>query len=280
MSRTIIVGVEGGTSSHDAVLWAAHAAHDRGEELVLVHATGFPTIAVELYDDAVQQGARNLLAQEAQRVREAVPIVPRIVLDPRRPAHALCDRSHDADLVVVGSHPLTPLERVIIGSLSYQVAAGSFCPVIVVPHLPDPSATRVVVGVDGSPDSVAAVAFAAAEADRAGAELHVVHTWEQPAVYVSVEYLAGGFDEQMIENEQVVLAESVAGLAEQYPDLVVEQHLVQGQPATALIEAAQGARLLVVGTHGRHGVARMLLGSVAHTVVLHAPCPVAVVRIR
>lgn len=280
MSGTIIVGTEGTTSSDDAVLWAAEAAHDRGDELVLVHATGLPVTAIELYHEDLYQGALRLLDGEAGRARAHVPVVPRLAVDPRRPAHALCDRSGEADLVVVGSHRLSAVERVLTGSLSYQIAAGSACPVVVVPHLPDPGADRVVVGVDGSPDALAAVRFGAAEAERTGSELHVVHAWEQPTVYVSVEYLAGSLDEELLDAERVVLGESVAGLAQQHPDLVVHQHLVQGQPATALLDAAQGARLLVVGTRGRQGVARMLLGSVSHTVVLHAPCPVAVVRIH
>lgn len=278
MTRTVVVGVEGGSSSHDALIWAARAAHQRHEDLVLLHATGLPMTGVELYDDAVQQGATHLLEKEAARVREIVPIDPRLEIDGRRPAEALVDWSSKADLVVVGSHRLGPLERVVSGSLSYQIAAGAACPVVVVPRLPGESARRVVVGADGSEDSLAAVRFAAAEADRSGSELHVVHAWEQPAVYVSVDYLAAGFDQQMIEDERVVLAESCAGLGEQYPDLVVEQHLVQGQPATVLLDQADGARLVVVGSRGRHGITRMLLGSVSHTIVLHAPCPVAVVR--
>lgn len=280
MTRTIVVGVEAGPSSHDALLWAARAAHQRHEKLVLVHATGLPTMGVEMYDDAVQQGAQHLLEKEAARAREVAPVEPTLVVDARRPGEALTERSADADLVVVGSHRLGPLERMFSGSLSYQVAAGSKCPVVIVPHLPGESARKVVVGVDGSEDSLAAVRFAAAEADRSGSELHVVHAWEQPAVYVSVDYLAQGYDKQMIDTERVVLGESCAGLAEKYPDLVVHEDLVQGQPATAVLDAAaDGARLVVVGSRGRHGITRMLLGSVSHTVVLHAPCPVAVVRI-
>ena len=75
-----------------------------------------------------------------------------------------------------------------------------------------------------------------------------------------------------------MLAESVAGLGDRYPDLVVHQQLVQSQPAQALLDAAKGARLLVVGSRGLGGVARMLLGSVSHTLVLHPPCPVLVMR--
>ena len=84
--------------------------------------------------------------------------------------------------------------------------------------------------------------------------------------------------EAVKDEERVVLGESTAGLAEEYPDLEVERTLAEADPSSALLAAAALARLLVVGSHGRGGVARMLLGSVSHAMVLHSPCPVLVVR--
>ena len=170
------------------------------------------------------------------------------------------------------------LERVFSGSLFYQVAAGSHCPVLVVPKETGDGGSGVVVGADGSPDSVAAVALAATEADLLGQELTVLHAWRSPDMFLSGDTGRGYRDERVEEGEGVVLAESVAGLGERYPDLVVHQLLVQSQPAQALLDAAKGARLLVVGSRGLGGVARMLLGSVSHTLVLHPPCPVLVMR--
>ncbi|NTW42130.1 MAG: universal stress protein, partial [Cellulomonadaceae bacterium] len=201
-------------------------------------------------------------------------------VDPRTPAAALCERSRKADLVVVGSHRLSAMERVFSGSLSYQVAAGAYCPAVVVAHLPSADAVGVVVGADGSADSLEAIDLAAAEADWTGQALHVVHAWQEPTVYSAADVYPLGIGEQVRESERVILGESVAGLADKYPDLAVHPHLAHEQPATALLDIAQHARLLVVGSRGRHGVARALLGSVSHTVVLHAPCPVMVARIR
>lgn len=282
MKSTVVVGVEGTTSSQDALLWAAEAAHRRGWDLVIVTATGFPTIALDvLYDDGIQAGARNLLEKEAERATAAVPgIEPRIEVDRRTPALALVERSWHAGMVVVGSHRLTALERVFSGSLGYQVAAAAHCPVVIVPRLAADDASGIVVGADGSADSLEAIALAAAEADSTGQELHVVHAWQEPAMYVSGDYFSPGFTAELREAEAVILGESVAGLAERFPDLVIRTHLTQEQPATALLDAAAHARLVVVGSRGRHGVARTLLGSVSHTVVLHAPCPVMVARIR
>lgn len=277
--RPVVVGVEG-SSANEALLWAARIARARGAELTVVHAIGHPLTGYELtFDEAIEQSGKHLLAREAARAEAEAPgLTVRTEIDRDTPARSLTARSKHAGLVVVGSHRLSAMERVLAGSLSYQVVAGSHCPVAVVPRLADAGADRVVVGADGSHDSVAAVAYGAAEADRLGLELHVVHSWEEPALYLGMEYLAGGLEEQVVETERVVLAESVAGIAERYPDLPVHQHLVEGRPATVLLAAADRAAVLVVGSRGRQGVARMLLGSVSHAVVLNAPCPVVVVR--
>jgi len=282
MKKTILCGVEGVPSSDDALLWAARTAAQRGWTLKLVTATGFPMAAIDLlYDDAVSQGAATLLETAAERATTAAPGVSvRVEIDRRTPALALVERSREADLLVVGSHRLSAVERVFSGSLSYQIAAGAHCPVVVVPFLPTEQASGVVVGADGSADAVEAIALAAAEADWSGQPLHVVHAWQEPTTYAAADVLPLGISQQVEQEEALVLAESVAGLAEAYPDLVVHSHLLREQAATALLQVAAGARLVVVGSRGRHGVARLLLGSVSHTVVLHAPCPVLVARTR
>jgi nucleotide-binding universal stress UspA family protein len=279
VTRPVVVGVEGTESSQDALVWAARTALARRAPLQVVHAVGLPVVGLEAYwDDAVEQAARDLVEKEALRAAEAAPGVEvRTLVDQQSPGRALTERSTEAQLVVVGTHRLTPAERVFSGSLAYQVAAGAHCPVAVVPALPTDVADRVVVGADGSADSLAAIRAAAVEADRAGLSLHVVHAWQQPAVYVDVNLLAE-YDHVFEDAARVLLGESVAGLRADFPDLVITQDLVQGQPATVLLDAAGDARLLVVGSRGLHGVTRMLLGSVSHAVVLHAPCPVLVVR--
>ena len=280
MARTVVVGVEGTDSSHDALVWAAHAAAARRDELEIVYAVGVPYSSMEvLYDDAVNASAETLLDDERKRALDAEPdLTVRTTLSRTTPARILTELSEEAALVVVGSHPLGFMERVFAGSLSYQVVAGSHSPVLVVPEGTGERGTGVVVGADGSPDSVTAVARAAEEADRLGVELTVVHAWLSPVTYLSVDVISGSNDELVEEGERMVLAESLAGLGERYPDLTVNRRLVHDNPAQALLEAAVGARLLVVGSRGLHGVTLMLLGSVSHTVVMHAPCPVLVVR--
>lgn len=280
MTRPVVVGAEGTEANRAALIWAARAAEARHAPLSVVHAVGYPPLAVDLsYDDAVEQAAQALLADAEKLVHEVAPDVD-VRTEVRREGagRALTTRSADAQLLVVGTHRLSRVERVLTGSLAYQVAAGAECPVAVVPELADDARPRVVVGADGSPDALAAIRAAAVEADRAGAELHVVHAWAAPVTYVQLGYAIGGYDRVVEDESRVALAESVAGLGEDFPDLVVHQHLVHGDPTAVLLEAARDVRLLVVGSRGRQGVARMLLGSVSHGVLLNATCPVLVVR--
>ncbi len=280
MRKTILVGVEDLPHSDDAVVWAARAAAQRGAMLHLVNATGFPTLAVDLlYDDGIVAGAETLLEKASARVAEIAPEVEVTwSVDRRLPADALCAHAEGCALLVIGTHRLSAMERVFSGSLSYQIASSAPCPVVIVPHLPPLEATGVLVGVDGSADSLEAVALAAAEADWSGQPLHVVHAWQEPAMYASTDVYPVGLAENVRESERLVLAESVAGLAETYPDLIVHEQLVHEASATALLDLAPTMRLLVIGSRGRHGLARVLLGSVSHTVVLHSPCPVMVTR--
>ena len=278
----VVVGIEALPHSETPLEWAATAADQRGAVLRLVHAMGHPTLAADvLNDDGVIAAARAVLDQAAARAHEVAPEVDvDLVLDRRRPAEALVDLSLDADLLVVGTHRMSASERVFSGSLAYQIAAGSAVPVVVVPGAVALDSVGVVVGVDGSGDSVAAVALAATEAERIGEPLYVLHAWTEPAIYAPTDSVVTELTAAARDEEAVVLGESVAGLAEQYPDLLVHPRLVHDQPATALLDAAAHARLLVVGSRGRHGLTRVLLGSVSHTVVLHAECPVMVARTR
>lgn len=137
---------------------------------------------------------------------------------------------------------------------------------------------EIVVGVDGSPGSLVALRWAAEEARVHGAKLRAVASWHASAVSslpawgvaeppeVAIEALRDGLTETLA-------AEGVGGQGG--PE--VEGVVVEGHPAGALLEAAEGADLLVVGTRGHGGFAGLVLGSVSQHVVSHATCPVVVV---
>jgi nucleotide-binding universal stress UspA family protein len=133
---------------------------------------------------------------------------------------------------------------------------------------------RIVVGVDGSPTSEQALHWAAEQARLTGRELHAVVAWDFPVTYdgpVLADFDWGG-------EAAGALQKAVENTIGQPGASGVVQHKTRGHPARVLVDAADGADLLVVGCRGHGGFAGMLLGSVSQHVLAHAPCPVVVVH--
>ncbi|MFJ9697709.1 universal stress protein [Kitasatospora sp. NPDC101183] len=138
---------------------------------------------------------------------------------------------------------------------------------------------RIVVGVDGSPASEQALRWAVDYARAVGGTVHAVAAWEYPAFYGW-----GGQAVPTVETfnpEEIAgrtLAETVEKVAGAEPGVTITQNVVGGNAAQALLQAAKGAALLVVGSRGLGGFSGVLLGSVSRHLTEHAPCPVTVVR--
>ena len=162
--------------------------------------------------------------------------------------------------------------------MSAQVVAHAPCPVVIArggfgPH-PGEEPGRVVVGVDGSPASRAALETAFAEADRHGLSVHAVVAWES----VPLDDLPPLADEaglrRAAENR---LDQMMIPMREDHSGVEARGEVLTGTPREVLMDAAEGARLLVVGSRGLGGFRGLLLGSVSQALVQHAPCPVVVV---
>lgn len=139
-------------------------------------------------------------------------------------------------------------------------------------------AGRIVIGVDGSDGSVAALRWAVVEANLRGAAVEVLHSWHYPYVGDHPLFVAYGVThEALVEAAQAVLDRTLAAIGTLPPGVRVEPILIQGGAATALLDAAQGADLLVVGSRGHGGFAGLLLGSVSQQCAHHAHCPVVIV---
>ncbi|PRY55969.1 universal stress protein [Glycomyces artemisiae] len=135
---------------------------------------------------------------------------------------------------------------------------------------------RVVVGVDGSPVSMEALAWALRYAEKTGAAVAAVYGWQPPVVYgTAVEAVPG---ESFTETAERALNESVDAALDGREDLVVERTAALGHPAKVLIEQSKTAGLLVVGSRGQGGIKGTLLGSVSLHCVTNADCPVVVIR--
>jgi len=147
-------------------------------------------------------------------------------------------------------------------------------------------AGTIVVGVDGSEPSHEALRWAVAEARLRDARVVAVHVWAfVPPTPIGdpgmLPMPAGDYPGQLEAERAAAQAELDEALAAAFPDGApsqVEARLAEGDASEALVEEAAGADLLVVGSHGRSGIASALLGSVSRHVVSHAPCPVVVVK--
>ncbi|MEP6561832.1 MAG: universal stress protein, partial [Nakamurella sp.] len=196
------------------------------------------------------------------------------------PATVLRHASANAQLTVVGARGGN---RVLsaLGSVAVGVATTIPGPVVVIhPGAQSASDGPVLVGVDGSTTSNAAMTFGFEAASLRGVPLVAVHCWTDPVIVGDMSYYAEGIvDPAYIETEQrLFLSKALVPWSAAFPDVVVKQVVVHGRPAPALLEYSRTAQLTVVGSHGRNVMTGMLLGSTSVALITHSPSPVVIVR--
>jgi len=274
MTEGIIAGYDGSAGSDQALRWAAREAWARGTVLTICLAWPSADLALlygqEINDRARQRG-EEILARGV-RLAGSVPDLAevRTVLAEGSPARALVERSRTAEMVVVGSRGQGEPAGQMLGSVSWQVACNGQGRVVVVRGHWRPvnqSAGPVVAGVDGSPESQAALTFAFEEATLRDVPLIVVCALADAPGKVGG---AGRMEEEF--SRLMTLAEK------EYPDVTVLRQVAFGAPRSALLTAAAEAQMLVLGSRGLGGLKGMSIGSVAGTLLQHSPCPVAVVH--
>jgi nucleotide-binding universal stress UspA family protein len=195
------------------------------------------------------------------------------------PIPMLDAESRHAQLLVLGHRGLGGVTGLLLGSVTAALATHATCPVVVVrgaESLDALAGLPVVIGVDGTPNSEAALAFAFDAADARRVPLIAVHTWWESHADPVLDVVC---DWDAIEaDEREVLAERLAGWGEKYPDVAVQRIVARDRPARRLLELARSAQLVVVGSRGRGTLSCLFVGSVSHALLHHAPCPVAIVR--
>jgi nucleotide-binding universal stress UspA family protein len=288
MRQSIVVGYDGSAASDLAVRWAAVSASNHDVPLQIV--TSWTPPATELSAaggiapdnetlETLEGAARAIAVQGvavANQTSMGLDVNPVVTIGP--PAGALLQRSAGALALVVGTHGRSGFKRLVLGSVSRQVATHANCPTVIARPTKSPEPHEVAVGLDGSEPSLRAMNFAFDVASCRGYDLRVVVTWVPPvdpitdvptsdSVALAVE--AGA--------ELRVAAEELAGHRERYPDVSVRMSEHRGKASAALIAASENAALVVVGSRGLGGFRGLMLGSVSHTVAHHAHCPVAVV---
>lgn len=296
----IVVGVDGSEGSHTALRWAFTEAEWQGCGIQAV--IGFAR-------GPAQPGMRAGLAQAAERtLHETVTAVtpPGSIVSVTEQAvdlpgaEALLTVGRDARMIVVGARGQGLLHRLRIGSVSASVAVHATVPIVIArgdveaatagsgatpagaPSRPSRPSRPIAVGVDGSPNALSALAWAAGEAALRGVPLIAVHAW-LAAIPLPFAEAPGEITQALEDQARAVLDESIAGVRDrgQLPAGLDLRAVVLPASATqALIVKGRECDLVVVGARGHGGFAELLLGSVSHQCMLHCPTPVAIIRQR
>ncbi|WP_227999566.1 universal stress protein [Nocardia australiensis] len=282
----IIAAVDGSASSYQAVAWAAVDAALHHCRLRIVTSVAIPdfgpdrTLAESDIEWLRRNGERILaeatlvahqaaLGEELELATEVmfVSIIPTLIL-----------RSARARMLVVGTSGVGAFQRGLLGSVGTALTHHAHCPVAVIHENSalDPVSVGkpVLVGVDGSENSVPAIELAFEEASRREVGLTALHTWSDAS---GIDLPHSGW-EAARESEQTRLAEHMAGYRDRYPDVPVLRILKLDKPVRALLDASANAQLLVVGSHGRGGFASMMLGSTSKALLHTVECPMIVVH--
>lgn len=270
MNAPVIVGFDGSAAAEAAVRYAAGQAARRGTELRIVHAFNWFVLPVAVYpppadfDRGPRDALLDLLDGTANDVRATQPqltVSTRLV--DGSPSAVLIDASQEAQLLVVGHRGTGGFAELLAGSTATQLAGHANCPVTVVRDTEFVDGGPLVVGMDGSPQALAAADVAFAEAHRRDVELVIV-----------------SHSEGRRSAEPDAVTAQLDQLAQQHRDVKYRRETSDAAtPATALIDIADrlGAGMIIVGSRGHGGFRGLITGSTSRALVDHAVRPVTIV---
>jgi nucleotide-binding universal stress UspA family protein len=285
----IVVGIDGSEGAKTALAWACeHARREPGTKIIAVSSwmSSVPesspwVVGYDLPLDLTEVTTAELKSSVAEVMSDRfadIEVEERVVCG--SPSGVLIAQGAAADMLVVGSRGLGGFKGLLLGSVSHQVITHAPCPTVVVPRGGGQPAAEytglrsIVVGLDGSPNSIAALRWAAKRAKGPETVLRGVYGWQAPPTAVAP--IGTGMPDHFIKEA----AEAVTGFINA-AELPGEVHVVpvsrEGSPAKVLLMEGRQADLLVVGARGHEDFVGLLLGSVATAVAHHAPCPVAVI---
>ncbi|QHC66672.1 universal stress protein [Rathayibacter sp. VKM Ac-2759] len=268
MTPHLLVGVDGSSPSRAAARWAGERAAALGRGVLLLHVLDdeWGGVGHDVAED-LQRRAEATLEEERGRL---LALHPGLAVEVRsvhgNPMDELAECSRSAAMVVVGTHRTGFVRGRVVGSRSLQLAAAADVPVAVVPELLGRHRHGVVVGLDESAASRAALEFALDECLRARGELTLLRAEPRDAP-------SGD-----LVSDPVLLAAVATARAELPDGVFLRARLTRRDPAESLLDAGRGADILVVGSSRRVGAARWTLGHVSHDVLLNLTGPTVVVH--
>lgn len=284
---SIVVGFDGSPSAQGALDWAIDQAALEQRTLTIVHAipsvaaetmamSAYPALDVVVFLDDARAEAQSVLDRAVAHARERAPdLTVDAVLTGNDPRIVLLDLGEHAAMIVVGSRGSGPIASLLLGSVSVSVSKHAACPVVVRRASGAPaSRSRIVVGVDGTALSLPAIEFAYRMASFRGSDLTVLHCYWTTAPVAAA---PGAWLAPDLATDRVLVAESLAGMAEKFPDVAVEVRLVPGSAGQQLVAASPHYDLVVMGHHRLSPLNDLVSGSVAALVLEHADGDVAVV---
>jgi nucleotide-binding universal stress UspA family protein len=294
----ILLAADGSEVADLAAKTAATLATRANSELHVVHVgPGLPLYELPDYparfEDEVKaqrQEAQRVLDEQVRKVEGSGATVKEAHLEmDERPDRAIVELAEElgVGLMVVGSRGLGGLRRTLMGSVSDSVVRHSHCPVLVVRGEPLTFPTKLLLATDGSVDAQLAAQTAADLANKTDSELHIVHvrpriTPHYPGYYIGPEVVENAEEKEQryLDREAQRLLDTQVEQVSAAGGSVAQFHLRSGKPEEEIVSLAEelGARLIVLGSRGRGGVRRALMGSVSDSIVRHAHCPVMVVR--
>lgn len=267
--------------------WAVRLSSELGAEVVLLHAWQLPMMpsgfafAPAVVADVVQAAREDLEAELSDASAEgAAKVSAKLVSGPAW--NMIVDEvvAGGFDLVVMGKHGRTGLQRFVLGSVAEKVVRHASCSVLTIPPDSEPTAfASILVPIDFSASSRDAMESAAGLVERGGQGITLLHVIELPVNYHGEPKIEGLME--MLDKRGTELLDQWAAELRAKGAVTVTARSRIGRPASevlAVLEELPGFDLVITGSQGRTGLTRALLGSVAEKIVRHAPCPVLVAR--
>jgi len=268
MLNRVLVATDGSDYSAGAIRTGVALARARSARLIGVSIAlnnpEYSTLVPNLAEEA-EKRARDALKSFVAEAGVGTEAVTREAGDPSQ-GILDCAREHSADVIVIGRRGKRGIARMMVGDATAKVIGHADCAVLVAPRASRLWERRVLLATDGSPHSEAAAGTAGHLAKQAGL----------PVTVVSV--VTGSHSAARRQEAEQAVASKVERLKGM--GVAAEGKIVEGRPDEAIVKAAEdvGADLIVMGSHGRTGLAKVLLGSVAERVIGQAICPVLIVK--